>query len=258
MAKASKNGKHRETVLEVPVQFAGISIGPEVARLGTTISRDECELEEADRIFCGRRIEVDVVLGKRTDAKGQTKMWESDRTISGVADVKGIGVGPDTYRIGLSFGKHDVDLAELSEFAKGAGKLVVYGVAEIPEKAKGKKPKVVNEDGDEEESDEDDSDLEEESDEADSSLVANKEVSWKLHPVAKVYSGGILAGLQEGLIHNMGGLVAYIARGEELTTLKGIGAGKAANIRERLEEFARANGLTLAKLGIDQPVGAGA
>lgn len=215
------NGQHRKAVLDVLVQFGGVSIGQATARLGVRIDRGSIELPQADDCFCGRRLTGEVILGQRDDMPGQTKMFDADHTVSGVFDVKRIGVDPDTISTGLVFNLADVDIAELAKFSKGAGRLVIFEVSELP----------------------DDAAEEEHGEEFASAPPSTLRAAgpWRDHPLDAMFAGAILKSLKKAGIETVGALADYSASERRLTDIEGIGPGKAANIEERMLGFWSSN-----------------
>lgn len=125
--------KRTETVLDIPVEFGGVSIGDGVARLGVKIDRKALPLTEAERIFVGHRLSGRVTLGGNGDSSGQQKFVEDEHTVDGVFDVKRIGVSVKQITTGLAFNCEDIDVAEIAKLSKGSGRLVVDQVNALPE-----------------------------------------------------------------------------------------------------------------------------
>jgi len=125
--------KNDSEVMEIPCEFGGVSLGDATCRLGIRITRDSLSLTKADQYLCGRRIGGTIVLsGRKTDSPGQKKMFDSSLSIRGVFDVKRIGVSPGEISCGLTFSKADVDVATLSNFAKGQGVIRIANVEALP------------------------------------------------------------------------------------------------------------------------------
>jgi hypothetical protein len=131
MAKKKKNGM----VLDIPVEFGGVSIGDGVARLGVKIDRNAITITEAVRVFVGHRLTGRVQLGGNGDSAGQETM-DFDHAVEGVFDVKRIGVGVKQYGTGLAFSIEDIDVREIAKLSKGSGRLQIEQVAALPEKQK--------------------------------------------------------------------------------------------------------------------------
>ncbi len=131
MAKSNK--KPAKPTLEVAVQFGGLSIGDQTARLGVRIARAFVDVEKADAVFVGKRLEVVVQLGA-ADAD-QMKLFDVELEVVGSVDVKRIGVAPDSISAGLTFNLASIDVATLARFSKGVGRLKVLTVSELPSEA---------------------------------------------------------------------------------------------------------------------------
>ena len=121
----------QSVVLDIPVDFGGVSIGESTARLGLRINREQLNIMAADEIFCGHRLACKLTLGKRDESQGEL-VADLFETLSGQADVKRLGLSADTISTGLTFSLADIDVATLAKFSKGCGRLLVETVAEIP------------------------------------------------------------------------------------------------------------------------------
>ncbi len=208
--------KRKEALLlDVPVEFGGVSIGEATARLGLRISREQISLEEADDCLCGRRLECRVVLGHPDDAPGQQKLIDdADLCVGGSADVKRFGCSPDWITGGLTFSLQEIDVADLARFSKGRGRLAVSGIAAIPEDGGHKEPA---------------------EDEALGTLEA--EGPWRAVGLERLFAGATLKALLETGMSTLGELADYTASERRLTDIAGIGPQKAEVIDNRLVQF---------------------
>lgn len=123
-------------VLDIPVEFGGVSIGDELARLGIKVSRSSLKLAQADKNLVGKRLTGWVQRTKNGEVEGQKRlpgMKDADLTLVGTFDVKRLGVSAEEISFGLAFNVRSVEVGELAQFAKRTGRLVVQGVEEIPE-----------------------------------------------------------------------------------------------------------------------------
>lgn len=130
---AKGKGKPSKPTLEVAVQFGGLSIGDQTARLGVRIARAFVDVAKADAVFVGKRLEVVVQLGA-ADAD-QMKLFDVELEVVGAVDVKRIGVAPDAISAGLTFNLQSIDVATLARFSKCVGRLKVLTVADLPAEA---------------------------------------------------------------------------------------------------------------------------
>lgn len=211
-------GKKKQIILDIPVEFGGVSIGESTCRLGVRINRDVCNINTADEIFCGHRLTGKVLLGGSDDSPNQKKFLDGDEySVEGSFDVKRIGVTVEMISTGLTFSLADIDVADLAKFSKGAGRLMVEGVGEIPDDAPNEHAE-----------DKDQLDLRFDGDLGDV-------------PLKKIFSGTILKGLLEGGLDNVRALADYTAANKDLTELPGIGPGKAEKITETMIEFHKQN-----------------
>lgn len=209
--------KKQQSVLDVPVEFGGVSIGESTARLGIRIDRSVCNINAADEIFCGHRLSGRIMLGRGGDQPGQTTLVEDlDHYIDAVFDVKRIGVNPTHIGTGLTFSLADINIQELAKLSKGSGRLIVNTVAELPVESKA-------DDGD---------GLD---DEPSESLKADG--PWKMVQLSTLFDGSILKSLKEAGLTTVGQLSDFTAADKRLTDLGGIGPGKAESIENRMLQF---------------------
>jgi hypothetical protein len=221
------NGNGHASVLDIPCDFGGVSIGENTARLGVRITRDRLNINAADEIFCGHRLTGRVVLGHVDDSDGQSTLWEDvDVSVGGTFDVKRISVSRDQVNTGLTFSLADIDVGDLAKFSKGKGRLVVTTVAELPE-------------------DEHDDDL----DEAPDTLRTN--APWRDVSLSTLFEGAVLKKLNAAGLETVGQLSDYTASDRRLNDIDGIGGVAAQKIEDRMMQFWAANPQ-------EEPVGAGA
>jgi hypothetical protein len=208
-----------ESVLDLPVEFGGVSIGDSTARLGVRFDRTVLDLIKADEVFCGHRLTGSVILGGKDDQSGQTKFVEDlSHQVAGTFDVKRIGVNQTEIVTGLTFSLADLDVAELAKFSKGSGRLLVNEVGELPD-------------------DSGDDDSNEREDEP-GSLATDQ--PWREVKIATLFKGqkSLIKNLQEAKIETVGALADFTSKEHSrLTDIKGIGPGAAEKIEKRLEDF---------------------
>lgn len=220
MVRTTGNGNGNTAVLDVPVEFGGVSIGETTARLGCKISRDRIDLDEADSVFVCHRLTGYVRLGANDSDNGQgTFVDDLYDQVDGSFDVKRIGVNADVISTGLTFSLADVEVATLAKFSKGHGRLVVNKVGAIPEPEKVEKTPEGKQ-----------------VDDAEWRKVA-------LTDVLDVKYAKILADpdKQGGKpLETVGGLQEFLEH-YRLTDLKGIGEAAAQKIEEQLTAFWEAN-----------------
>jgi len=213
------SAKTKEALLDVPVEFGGVSIGEATARLGLKIDRTVLELDQADECFCGHRLDCRLMLGAADDAPGQKHLIEDARLqVAGQADCKQLSVRPEKISTGLTFSLADIDVAELARFSKGQGRLIVNGVFEIPEDDEFKEPSHRSADA-----------------------VPKADGPWREVPLVDLFSGAILKSLHQAGLKTVGQLADYTAADKRLTDIQGIGPGKAQQIEDRLTQFWESN-----------------
>ena len=145
------------------VEFGGLSLGDETARLSVKIHRGWLELEDADAILAGSRCEAKIEIapdGEQGTLKIGGKSIKEVEPLEAVVDVKRFGVSREDFTTGLTFQVSEIDVSKLARFANKAGKLTLKRTGDIPnavkaeaealldgEKADGKEPDEIN-DGD--------------------------------------------------------------------------------------------------------------
>lgn len=217
---AKRNGRHADNVLDLPVEFGGVSIGETTARLGMKIKKEVLNIIQAEEAFCGRRLSGVIKLGGADDSPGQTTMFETELVVDGTFDIHRFGVGPENYTTSATFKLNEIDIGELARFSKGAGRLVVANIAEIP-------------------TDEVLEDDEDTSGELPGTLKS--EGPWREVSLDELFSGAVLKSLKKAGLQNVGDLADYTAGESRLTDIAGIGEGKAQQIEDRMLQFWRDN-----------------
>lgn len=203
----------------LPVEFGGVSIGQSTARLGIRISREDIEIDEADNIFCGRRLKGKIELGKKDEDSRQTKFFDSGPVVEGVFDVKRIGLSPEQVSTGLTFSIKDVDIRTLAKFSKGVGVLSVESVEDLPEEAD-EKVSAAQKDA----------------------KSYKAEGPWRDVPMDSLFSGSILASFHGAGIETMGQYSDWANSSiNKRKELKGIGEAKQAKIDDVMAKFWEAN-----------------
>lgn len=128
----AKRRSSNASVLDIPVEFGGVSIGDKTARLGVHIARDQMTLKQAADMLVGRRLTGKIVARPHDESTEQQRLdgFECEE-IESTFDVKKLGINNEHYDTGLTFSRKDVDMGDLSTFAKKAGRLVIEDVAEL-------------------------------------------------------------------------------------------------------------------------------
>ena len=209
--------KKGSDVVDIPVQFGGVSIGDQTARLGVSIDRKVLNLNAADEAFCGHRLNGRLVLGGDGDQPGQATIVDDlHETLEGVFDCKRIGVNAKAITTGLTFSLADIDVRELAKFSRGSGRLQVASIEVLPADA----------------ADED----EEEMREPPGALRA--EGPWRDYLLSNLFEGALLKALKKAGLETVGQLSDYTSTGEQrLTDIDGIGPSKADAIESRMIQF---------------------
>ena len=207
-----------QAVLDVPVEFGGVSIGLATARLGIKIDRSVLNIIAADEIFCGHRLSGRVIKGRSGDSPGQTSFTDDlDEYLDAIFDVKNMSVTASAIGTGFTFSRADVDIETLSKMAKGSGRLVIRDVTDIPEEER------------------------EDKTQKDAPGTLKSEGPWANYPMSKLFSGALLKSLTDVGLNTVGQLADYTKADKPLTDLAGIGPGKAEKIENRLMQFWKDN-----------------
>ena len=133
MAKKTKQPEAK--VLDLEVAFGGVSIGDKTARIGVSVERSEISVTQADRNICGRRLTGAILARPNNDNPDQAVMdgFDDEINLTGIFDVKQIGITPKAVGFGLTFNLQGLDVANLAMFAKRGGHLKIDNVEDIPE-----------------------------------------------------------------------------------------------------------------------------
>ncbi len=132
---AKRKTSEPPAMLELPVEFGGISIGEKTARVGVSIDRANLTVTQADKNLCERRL-TGRILARPADElpdQGRLPGMEHDTVINGVFDVKGISLSGRKISLGLTFALKGLDVSVLAHFAKRAGLLRVEAIEALPE-----------------------------------------------------------------------------------------------------------------------------
>ena len=130
MAKKKDDG-----ILEIPVTFAGLSVGDKTCRLGMSASRENLKLAVADKNLCDKRLTVRLLARSNKAAADQASIpgLDNDTTIDAVIDVKGFRVSAKEISFGGTFMLESVDVETLAHFPRRDGRLSISGTDTIPD-----------------------------------------------------------------------------------------------------------------------------
>lgn len=220
-----KNGKATSNVLDIPVEFGGVSIGQQTAKLGLKISREVLNINAADEALCGRRVTGRVGVGGAGDSPGQMYLIDDmEDVINATFDIHRFGVTPDNYTSGLTFKLKEIEIGILARFSKGAGRLVIENIDAIPEDV-----------------------VDEHDSEGQKVLDLKTDQPWRKVSLDELFSGAILKNLKAEGLSTIGDLSDFqepnksTGYTKNLTDIKGIGEAAATKIADVLEEFWRQN-----------------
>ncbi len=224
----------KKIILDIPVQYGGISIGQNTARISMKVSREALNIVAADEVFCDRRLTGLLQLGGADDSQGQTSFIDPDVELTGAFDVHRFSASTQWYSTGATFSLKEVVLMDLARFSKGSGRLKVFETGDIPDAVKtpkpaeveiktiksakptktAKSPKAAREDKD----------------------------AWRVVSLSELFSGVILKSLNAADLFKVGDLHDFqqpdkAGRVKQIQDIKGIGEAKATQIEDTMLEF---------------------
>lgn len=115
--------------------FGGVSIGDMTGRISLQILKDVINVTTAERLFCGRRVHCRLVARPADEDPDQTHLPGMDTKIAleAVVDVKRFASDPHKISIGVTCSLQEVDVTELSKFAKKSGQITVLDTQSLDE-----------------------------------------------------------------------------------------------------------------------------
>ncbi len=212
---------------EIPVEYGGVSVGDETARLSLRISRESLNIIAADELLCGRRLAGSVQLGGLGDCEGQSKLFDCDVEVGGTFDVHRFGVSSKHYSTGLTFKLKEINIGDLAQFSKGSGRLCIAEISDIPHD-------VADDDN---------------GDKAENKTLPGTfatDLPWKKVSLDTLFRGVILKSLKGAGLSTVGDLHEYQQPSKsghinQLSDIKGLGVAKVTEVEDRMIEFWRDN-----------------
>lgn len=117
-------------LMRAPCRFNNANLGDTIASLGFRINREHLNLIAADEAFCGKRVNVRMVVGAG-DAT-QKKFWDDLQwDVQAIADIKSFRASPKYISAGLSLSMESVDVSVLAHFAKQEGWLFILKAEDL-------------------------------------------------------------------------------------------------------------------------------
>jgi hypothetical protein len=118
-----------------PCQFGGVSIGDMTGRISLKIAKDRINVGTAEKLFCGRRVNCRLVARPVDEDPDQQHLPDMDTktTMEAVVDVKRFASDPHNISIGVTCSLQEVDVTELSLFAKKFGSITVLDTQSLDE-----------------------------------------------------------------------------------------------------------------------------
>lgn len=122
--------------MKIAVEYGSVGSGENTCRVGIKIDRADMDAATADEVLCGRRIYGSARVSRTTDEKDQEALpGMQDASIayemSGMFDIKRVGLSPKEITAGLTFGLKDTDVETLSHFAKRKGWIHVEQIEDL-------------------------------------------------------------------------------------------------------------------------------
>jgi hypothetical protein len=204
-------------VLNLSVEFSGVSVGKETASIGIKMSRDSLSLDRADEIFVGHRLQGTIQRGDGDKTQRMVPGMDPDQ-VTGTFDATRIGVNSDVITSRLKYSLEDIDITALAPLANKSGRIIIEGVEGIPSDAPS---------GDDEET----------VDVPAGSLHTDIE-DWREVPLDHVFDGVHLKAMWELGLSKLSQVSALLNRGGNWNKpLKGIGPKAAAEIVGKMAKF---------------------
>jgi len=121
-------------VIDLPVRFGGVTFDSK-ASVQIVINKTQMKPNQVEKTFCGRRLDIKAKAAKNGEADGQTHFEGMDASaeVDGSADAHTYNSTSEAWKTRLYFNLNDIDLELFFALRKKAGRLLIRGVAEIPE-----------------------------------------------------------------------------------------------------------------------------
>ncbi len=138
-ARSSANGK-----VKLPVSFGSVSCKKKTVSIPLTVDRDQLTLNEADKLFCERRMNLSIIASGEGDQRDQARLagMEEDIEVEGSADSHGFSVKSHAIGFTISFNSKQLREAakssgvDLADFAGREGYIAIDSTEDIPEPEK--------------------------------------------------------------------------------------------------------------------------
>ncbi len=109
-----------------------VSVGDHAASVTLKIERGNLQLDKADECLCGRRLVGQLVSCREDEDPKQKNFLQGARpSITGVFDVRGFRVAPETYSTTLSFARSELNGDDLFGLANQTVRLMGVEVGEL-------------------------------------------------------------------------------------------------------------------------------
>lgn len=205
------------------VNFNNASIGDSAASIGIKVPRSEIDLDTADGYFVKRRLNLELKLGSDGD---QARIPGAGQVVAAVADVNSFGVQEEWVTCTLSFSRKELDVTEISNFAKRSGTMKVKSSGDIPDA-----PSASKEEGTDAGSDD--------------VMIVEDGKDWRRVKLDRLFDGALLATLKKGGYNSVGPLAKLFETGGSADEIVGIGGTKAEFVRRQFDRFLEVNGLEI-------------
>lgn len=111
--------------LKCDVEFGGVSLGDQTARIGVSCDKDAIDPFTAEQHLCGRRVRATIELARSGEADQKRFKGMEPERIETVCDVKSYRSAMKSWSWGLTFQLESVATGSLGHFAKRSGRIEI-------------------------------------------------------------------------------------------------------------------------------------
>jgi len=133
--------KTESNVIDLACDFGNVAFsGGDAASVGIHFRKGKLTPTKAEAILCGRRLDCKLKAAANGDDPDQKEFegMESVVIIEGSADANSYSSRPDVIGSRLHFNRNDIEAGDFVQLADHAGRILIRGVADIPEPEKPK------------------------------------------------------------------------------------------------------------------------
>lgn len=116
-------------MIKMFVELGTVGIGEDTARIGVKVSKEQCNIDAAEEMFCGKRLSIRLEMQLPGEAEGQGVLFDGAKpSITASVKVRRWSSGPKAVTFGLTFDLTSCDVNALAHFAKRNATLYVNSV----------------------------------------------------------------------------------------------------------------------------------